>query len=129
MVASFGIDVKSVELGLGKHAGCVSPNKITEDVKLEYIEVILLFVSTLFSRVSVCIFLLRIFSINIHWRWTLYSIMALTVVANITCIITVLTECRPLAKLWNPTTPGSCWQPHVVLRIGQWQGGESLSKT
>lgn len=95
--------------------------------KFQAIGEIPIIISTLFSRVSVCLFLLRIFAVNVSWRWTLYIIIALTAGTNIACGTAIMLRCQPLAKEWNPAIPGRCWTPVNQVAVGQIQGGESIA--
>lgn len=94
--------------------------------QIQYISEVPLVLSTLFSRVSICLFLLRLFAINISWRWTLYVIIGLTTAANIASATITLIQREPTAQLWNPMLPGTCWKPGVQVAIGQFQGGGSV---
>lgn len=118
---------KDVHYGLGRHIGCLSKTDIINTVKLQAIGEIPIIISTLFSRVSVCLFLLRIFAVNVSWRWTLYVIIALTAGTNIACGTAIMLRCQPLAKEWNPAIPGRCWTPVNQVAVGQVQGGDSIA--
>lgn len=117
---------KHVHYGLGRHIGCLSLTDIILADKYQAIGEIPIMISTLFSRVSVCLFLLRIFAVNISWRWTLYIIIALTAGTNIACGTAIMLRCQPLAKEWNPAIPGRCWTPTNQVTVGQVQGAISV---
>lgn len=80
--------------------------------------------STLCSRLSICIFLLRIFRSVRAWRWGLYTIMAFATAVTISTAIILLAECRPIQKKWDPLLPGSCWPLVVELRTSYMYGGK-----
>lgn len=82
--------------------------------------------SGLFTRLSVCLFLLRIFRSVRGWRLGLYAIMAFTAAAIIPSTVLFLAQCQPIQKQWNPLLPGKCWSSLVVIRMNYFGGGESL---
>ena len=118
------MNIKQVDYGFGRHIGCLSTKDVIAEAMIIYIEEIPLIFSTLFSRLSGCLFLLRIFTVNIYWRWTLYSIIALTTATNFASATIVLLQCQPLAKLWDQSVSGTCWTPEARLAVRQYQGGK-----
>lgn len=117
--------VLRVHYGYGQHIGCLSFANILNANKVQAIAEVPIMVSTLFSRVSVCLFLLRLFAVNVAWRWILYSIIILTAATNIACATAILLQCHPRAKMWNPALSGTCWSQEIEVVIGQMQGGKS----
>ena len=98
-------------------------------LKYQQLSPFLTIFSVTFTRVSVCFFLLRIVAVGQKWKaWVwktiLYSIMAFALVTGIPTGLITIFPCRPVAKLWNPMMPGSCWKPIVVIAIGDFYGGE-----
>ena len=126
-ITTFSLTARQFHHGLGQHIGCLSKANIILTNKIQAVGEIPIMLSTLFSRVSVCLFLLRIFSVNLSWRWTLYIIIALTVATNVACGAAILLQCQPRAKLWNPTISGECWSSVDEVAIGQIQGGKSVT--
>ena len=124
LIPFFVISILQWDWGLGRHADRLADKEYIFNSRTLYVEEILLILSTLFSRVSVCLFLLRIFTVNVTWRWTLFAIIALTTVTNGASAIILFLQCSPHQKLWNPSIPGTCWEPGVQVAIGQWQGGQ-----
>lgn len=80
----------------------------------------------LFTRLSICLFLLRIFRSVREWRLSLYAIMAFTVATTIAPVVSFIAQCQPIQKQWDPFLPGNCWSPLVVVRINYFGGGEYL---
>ena len=126
LIPGYALTIKMVQYGLGQHIGCIQLTGLIHLSKFIIIGEVLLVFSTLFSRVSICLFLLRIFTVNKSWRWTLYTIIGLTTVVNIILVATNLSQCKPRAKLWNPLLPGKCWDHQVILGIAYFQGGQWL---
>ena len=57
----------------------------------------------------------------------LWLTVAVQAVLNITCIIQVCLQCRPVSRWWNPNIPGKCTSSHVHVTLGYFQGGPELS--
>ena len=98
---------------------------ISQVVKWFTISDLLVILSTAFTRVSICFFLLRIFGTKLAWRRVLYSIMALSVATGLSGATVVLAECSPFQKIWEPLIPGTCWSWAARLAYGICNGGES----
>lgn len=82
--------------------------------------------SGLCTRLSICLFLLRIFRTKREWRWGLYAVMVFATAVIIPTIVSLLAQCSPVQKLWDPLLPGSCWSPRTVIDIGYFNGGASV---
>lgn len=124
-----------VRNGIGRHTYYLLQNQhtleqLSEVTKLEYTSQVILIFGTMSIKVSIGFFLLRIFGLGTKrwWRSALYSIMVFAVLTSISCAVSVLTQCRPLPKLWNPSINGSCWGPKTLIAIGDYNGGKSLPR-
>ena len=122
-----------VRNGLGRHIFYLSQNQhsleqLSEAIKLQCFIQIVIIVGVMFVKVSIALFLLRIFGLGHErwWRWSLYFIMWITVLTSLSSAIIALAQCRPIRKLWNPTVRGSCWSPETVVAFGEYNGGKSM---
>lgn len=118
-----------VHNGVGRHQFYLelSPElllQLSQAIKWQYISQVVLILSTMFTKVSICFFLLRIFGTKPMWKRGLYGIMAFAVVTNISSASIVLAQCSPVQKLWDPLMPGTCWGPDTEISIGDYNGGE-----
>ena len=101
--------------------------RLTLAVKYLFISIIGTVLTAMFTKISICLFLLRIFDRKRYWRWGLYSIVVVTVVTQLAVPVNVLVQCRPTQKLWNPRIPGKCWSSHVrVYFIGYFNGAATI---
>lgn len=57
---------------------------------------------------AVGVFLLRIVR-NAIQIWIIRGCLAITVLITLFASITVIVQCIPVEKSWNPMTPGHCW--------------------
>ena len=100
--------------------------RLSQALKLESIAEVLVICSLVFTKISICLFLLRIFGKNKKiWRWGLYSIMAFSIATNLGSVAVIYPSCRPVQKLWNPGLPGTCWRSSAYIAIAEYNGGES----
>ena len=101
--------------------------RLSQALKLETIAEVLVICSLIFTKTSICLFLLRIFGKNNKiWRLGLYSIMAFSIATNLGSIAVIYPSCRPVQKLWNPLLPGKCWRSSAYIAIAEYNGGESI---
>ena len=81
--------------------------------------------SGLCTRLSICLFLLRLFRSVRAWRLSLYAIMAFTVAAAVPPMVSFIAQCQPIQKQWDPSLPGKCWSSLIVIRTDYFGGGTS----
>ena len=118
----------AVHYGLGRHQFYLesSPKllqQLPRSMELLDISEVLVILSSMFTRVSICFFLLRIFGSVRMWKRSLYGIIAFTVAVNIATASTTLVQCSPAQKSWNPLIPGTCWSRDTRLALGECNGG------
>lgn len=78
----------------------------------------------MFTRISICFFLRRLFAIEETWGRFLFVMIHFIWISNLALVVGILFLCRPLQKVWRPSVPGICWPPQTFINIGYWQGGE-----
>lgn len=125
-LAGFGITVEKIRSGLGQHEHYLSDEQISLALEMESIAEPLAMISTMFTKISICLFLLRIFVTNPAWKRALYFIMAVTVATNGPAAITVFAQCKPVAKVWDRNIEGTCWARETQTKIFYCQGGVSI---
>ncbi|CAD6567800.1 MAG: hypothetical protein ASARMPRED_001148 [Alectoria sarmentosa] len=130
-IVVLALDGVMVHNGVGRHQFYLelSPElllQLSQAIKWQYISQIVLILSTMFTKVSICFFLLRIFGTKPMWKRGLYAIMAFAVVTNISSASIVLAQCSPVQKLWDPLMPGTCWGPDTEISIGDYNGAVSV---
>ena len=118
----------AIRNGLGRHEYYLSltPELLLQLVKLskwQFLSEILTAFSLLITRLSVCLFLLRIFGTIRQWKWSLYIATGFIIITNLSSLSIILAECRPVSKNWNPLIPGKCVSPAVVNFEAYYNGG------
>ncbi|KAL4912327.1 hypothetical protein BDW62DRAFT_24876 [Aspergillus aurantiobrunneus] len=99
-------------VGLGYHADIVAannPEHLITGAKYLYIAIFFFDGSVCFPKISALFFYARIFrSNNRVFKTQLWLAGALTTGWLLSAWISTLLECRPFAKIWIPTLPGTC---------------------
>ena len=111
--------------GYGRHEAYLSPQERIMSKKYSLLTIVTLVLSTCFAKISICFFALRLLGIaRARKRKTfLYMCIAVLLFGNLIDVISVLVQCRPVTKIWNPGLPGSCWHPSVQQKFAYMQGG------
>jgi hypothetical protein len=114
--------------GLGKHIDAIeSENDLYQAVKWDYVQSLPLGLAAMFTKISIFIFIHRAF-LNMQtthvWRWVLHFVNILNIAGNLLSATTMLAQCTPAKKLWDPEVPGTCWPVKRQQEMGIFQGGE-----
>ena len=118
--------VKSLQAGLGRHIYYLSAEQLIAITLWGFIAQYLVTVSTLFIRLSVATFLIRIFGVNNRWRRGLMLVVVFIVVSNVMTLVFAVMECHPIQKSWDPTIGGTCWTPTQRKAFVTYQGGKCI---
>lgn len=96
-----------------------------EALKWNYLATPLLVFSLATSKISICLFLLRVLDqARVKFKRTFpYAIILLLTLVAIPSAGYALGQCQPVRKLWNSTTPGHCQDPRIYLNLGYTNGG------
>ncbi|MCJ1374253.1 hypothetical protein MMC20_005485 [Loxospora ochrophaea] len=113
VMADFGITVSSglvivqAHYGFGRHAGDLTVHEFREFQKYSYGEWLQTFATLMLTKISICLFLLRI-TISKAFIRPLQAMIAMLLVSNIIITFLWLVQCRPsLAAAWDSTITGS----------------------
>ncbi|KAI4231986.1 MAG: hypothetical protein L6R40_007573 [Gallowayella cf. fulva] len=86
-------------------------------MKFSYGEWLQTFATLTFTKISICLLLLRI-TITKEFIRPLYAAIAILAVSNVVISITWILQCRPhLDKAWNTKLPGKCFSKGQLERI------------
>ncbi|KAK5789549.1 hypothetical protein VI817_008672 [Penicillium citrinum] len=77
--------------------------------------------ASIFCKISVCIFLMRI-TVKRHHIWILYIVMILTVLAGLVFMFLMLLQCKPLSYFWtrlafDPSIEGYCISINIIITM------------
>ncbi|KAL2058661.1 hypothetical protein ABVK25_001391 [Lepraria finkii] len=123
-LVSTSFNIPEVLAGYGQHLYYLSDGDIIESLKWNYLATPLLIFSLAASKISICVFLLRVLDrTRAKFKRSFpYGIIALLTVIAIPSAGYSLGQCQPVRKLWNPLTPGHCQDPSNFVRLGYANG-------
>ncbi|KAK0507246.1 hypothetical protein JMJ35_010284 [Cladonia borealis] len=120
MIAVAVIGLYLVRYGVGRHQYYVSltPGLSSKIFKLTYVLEVLIVFSVTFVRLSVAMSLFRIFGHRRIWKLILYSVMIWILLLLVINLVIDLATCKPIKKLWDPLSPGTCWDAKTQAIVG-----------
>lgn len=110
------LDFVEVHYGFGRHQDCLSSWQLQEFKKYVYGEWIQTFASLMWTKVSICLFLLRIPIRKIVVR-PLQASIAILIVSNIILTLLWILQCHPVNAAWDEDVSGKCFSRGQLLRI------------
>ena len=120
-VVALAINSEQVKNGAGRHEYYLQRPEIIEELKWHTFSQIQLYICTALIKTSVCLFLIRI--VNKKHLVRLLSILsAALIIVNLAVVIALVTQCRPLHKVWDVRVKGQCWKVEV-LKVFGWIAG------
>lgn len=96
--------------------------------KFSYGEWMQTFATLMFTKVSICLFLLRIV-ISERFVRPLQAIIFILITSNVVLTLLWILHCRPLLRAWNTAIPGNCFTDVQLQNIILAQASKSLSTT
>ena len=103
--------------GFGRHKSDLSHDEYVEFTKYSYGEWIQTFFTLMFTKVSICLVLLRIVISKAFIR-SLQALIVALVVSNVVLTILWILQCQPVNLAWlAPETPGSCFTELQLRQI------------
>ena len=111
--------------GLGRHEYYLGPQEKIVLVKYNVLATVVLVLSTLFSKTSICLLLLRLLgdAAAKKRKYFLYILIWILFTYNVVDIISLLIQCKPTTKIWNREIEGTCWNPSIQESFALMQGG------
>ncbi|KAI1851756.1 hypothetical protein JX265_010990 [Neoarthrinium moseri] len=100
----------------------VNQERIETAIQFDYLSQPWLNMGSTLSKVSICLFFLRLVSRVKAWRIVLGVQVLLLLLVNLAYSFTTLLQCRPMEKLWDASVAGECWNISIQHGIGYFQG-------
>ena len=116
-----GLNIPEVLDGVGRHKYYIGAADTAQAIKWSTIAQCQNVLSTGLVKVSICIFLLRILTSKPLARF-LYGLITLISVATVMILAGIVSQCRPIEKIWNHTVRGDCWNPLILPQLSRAQG-------
>lgn len=115
-VIGAGLDSVEVHYGFGRGQYYLTTWQLIEFKKYTYGEWIQTFATLMWTKVSICLFLMRIPATRALIR-PLQAAVAILLVSNVVLTILWIVQCRPIDAAWNSFIQGSCFTRGQLQRI------------
>ena len=109
--------------GLGRHKYYLSNYDYKEFLKYDYLDWLQAFITLAVSKISICLFLLRLSKFN-KLKTVLWALIGLLVLTHLPLIIMYIAQCNPVSRAWNTALDGRCFSKQVIENILIAQGGK-----
>ena len=114
-------------LGLGKHETCIPLSNALTIGKLVYVAEVLEIFSAIVTRISVALFVTRLFAVKAALKRILLAYTVFMALALGATGVLIFLQCRPAKALWDPMVKGKCWSPSTRSFLNYFNGGERLT--
>ena len=115
-IIACGLIIVQVHYGFGRHKVDLTRWHYIEFMKYSYGEWIQTFQTLMFTKISICFFLLRI-PVEKHLIRPIQGAIITLIVSNVVLTLLWIFQCNPIASAWNKQTPGSCFSNGQLQRI------------
>ncbi|KAL8957260.1 MAG: hypothetical protein Q9193_005420, partial [Seirophora villosa] len=99
------LDFVEVHYGFGKHARFLTPHELRQFRKYTYGEWIQTFATLMWTKVSICLFLIRIPQSRVLKRPLQWAV-AFLLFSNAVLTVMLIMQCQPLHAAWDDRVPG-----------------------
>ena len=100
--------VVETHYGFGRHEASLTTHQIQEFKKYAFGEWIQTFATLMWTKVSICLFLLRI-PVQPHFVRPLQAALVFLILSNVVLTILWIAQCRPIDAAWNDSIHGKCF--------------------
>jgi len=126
-LACMGDTLGQVAHGAGRHEAYLSTETIKMGLKLNLVGQAMFLWAPCFVKLSIAIFLLRV-TPNIVYRRVIQATITFLLVWTLSCFVTLLTQCRKIAVLWDSSIETTCWSTEIIHALG-WASASELVPT
>lgn len=102
------LDFVEVHYGFGRHKVSLTPLQIQEFQKYTFGEWIQTFATLMWTKVSICLFLLRI-PVQKYFIRPLQAALVILILSNVVLTILWIVQCQPVAAAWDDSIEGKCF--------------------
>ncbi|KAL8805661.1 MAG: hypothetical protein Q9182_001805 [Xanthomendoza sp. 2 TL-2023] len=108
--------------GLGRHMYYLQPDQRRRFFIIGWLDWMQTFIAIMFTKISICLFLLRINNDKFNKIFMYTLISACVLVTALSCFL-FLGICRPLRAHWDVGVEGKCLSKHQTMAVVASQGG------
>ena len=120
-----GFVAAEISNGLGRKRFYLAPGSYKKFLKYDYLDWVQVFLTLMLSKISICLFLLRLSNFR-RIRLGLHAMNIFLVTSHIPLTFLIIFQCSPINKYWrNPLDgPGRCFSKATVETIIIIQGSK-----
>ena len=121
-----GFVMLEVNYGLGRHKQYLPADHFEGFLKYNYLDWIQVFITLAVSKISICLFLLRISKFE-RYRYLLFGLIAFLIISHAPITLLYMLQCIPFRKVWAPKEEsGQCFSKHAIEKMIISQGVFSI---
>ena len=117
----------AVHSGFGRRMNALTPKQVVNALKWSLNSQLPIVLALQIARISIAIFLYRIFSKRIWFRRFLYIMTAINTIAAVVALIVQYAQCRPMRRLWDRNVAGECLSPAISRDLEVFSSGKEMS--
>ncbi|KIM97019.1 hypothetical protein OIDMADRAFT_58562 [Oidiodendron maius Zn] len=122
LLVVMGLVLGAVHFGLGRHIQFVAAEAARGVMLLRICEFVLI-VSTVFVKISISLFLKRLFLSSKRWAWFFWAFIAFNTITSLLDAAAIFPQCKPVQFNWDKSIVGGrCWSDESINAIGIAQG-------
>ena len=106
--------MNSYRYGLGRHMYYLQPDQITQTFMWLWAAEPTNLFAVFLVRLSICLFFLRLIPPKKIYLWIIRGTITGLILSDIFVSIIYFFECRPVRKVWEPATPGKCFDKNTI---------------
>lgn len=125
-VIGTALDFVEVHEGFGRPQYYLSQYQLREYLKYTYGEWLQTFATLMFTKISICLFLMRIPTTKALIRPLQAAVVGL-IVSNVVLTVLWIVQCRPLEGAWDKNIASKCFSRGQLLRIIMAQAGKGAN--
>ncbi|KAK1046747.1 hypothetical protein LTR74_017899 [Friedmanniomyces endolithicus] len=114
--------VIAVQNGFGQHIADLDPAEAAYGIEMLRLGEFMLIISTVFVKIAICLFLMRLFVRSKAWTTFLWAFIAFNTITSVLDASFIFPQCTPVEYNWNKTIEGRCWSNAAINGIGIMQG-------
>lgn len=119
--------MNSYRHGIGRHMYYLEPDQISQTFKWLWAAEPTNLFAVFLVRLSISLFFLRLVPRKKIYLRLIWGIITALIISDVFVTIYYFFQCRPLRKVWEPATPGSCFgQGVTAAALWLYQGERTL---
>lgn len=122
VIVILGLILAASKYGFGRHMQYVDPARAAYSIKLLRICEFIMILSTIFLKISISLFLKRLFLTSREWKVFFWCFIAFNSITSALDAAVIFPQCTPVELNWDKSVPGHCWSDTAINAVGIAQG-------